>query len=179
MSMESIDSSRANPKSPFHQRYSLEGKIDVSKKKKRLICGVDRLSRPPNKKVIIRIFYQQEHYEWELQLFRNLRSKYVANLTDQWTLCQNEEFQAGFLVLDRGMGTLSDLSKQSKEYSICKSRDALLDVCSIFLFLHQSSYSCLHIKVCELSLMYHEFSKRIVLSIACTFYVLFPELASL
>jgi hypothetical protein len=74
--------SSSSPKELFHKRYRLNEEITP---RTSVVYATDQLSRPvAGKWVLIHVFHDLAEYNVQLDLFKRLRSRFVANLLDHW-----------------------------------------------------------------------------------------------
>eukprot|EP00164_Ancoracysta_twista_P000354 GFYU01000484.1.p1 GENE.GFYU01000484.1~~GFYU01000484.1.p1 ORF type:complete len:350 (+),score=60.73 GFYU01000484.1:267-1316(+) len=133
----------SSPQGLFRGRYRLNEDITAGTS---IVYGIDKRARnAQNQKILIRIFDHEGNYQREVDLFKTLRSQYVANMVDHWHSVDpwGERF---YIVVERGGTTLDELIgegsllNQETPKEIEARKDILMDLAQCWLFLN--SHGC-------------------------------------
>eukprot|EP00347_Sterkiella_histriomuscorum_P016132 403354367 len=125
-----------SPNQMLKKRYKINEPISDTTE---VVYGFDQMSKmPKNLKVMIKILRSTQEFQRQTQLYKTLRSPYVATLLDYW-----EEQGLGFIVLERGSYTVDQyLSEMQGKIDLDSKKYIILDMISSWLFLYQYGFYC-------------------------------------
>jgi hypothetical protein len=84
---------------------------------------------------MIRVFRDREVYEAELEMFNLLRSRFVANLLEQW---EDEKHGYYFLVCERGMTTMAESLLELVPGDTLPVQANLIDMSNLWIFMYEN-----------------------------------------